>query len=158
MKFSCFRPVRPARQTWVLSYTSVSEEWGVLRLFTLTFLSDGCLYCWQLRSLIKLDCCNRYTSLRWLLGGVKVEKRSLLLPFFLSPQLSLTFSIKCITSVRFLVENWAGTGFMLEFQVARALLYSGESLLIKEEGWSPRVASSCSRTSSLVMDFQRLAV
>lgn len=74
MKFSCFRPVRPARQTWVLSYTSVSEEWGVLRLFTLTFLSDGCLYCWQLRSLIKLDCCNRYTSLRWLLGGLKWRK------------------------------------------------------------------------------------
>lgn len=157
MKFSCFRPVRPARQTWVLSYTSVSEEWGVLRLFTLTFLSDGCLYCWQLRSLIKLDCCNRYTSLRWLLGGLKWRKGRWYCFFFVSTTL-LTFSIKCITSVRFLVENWAGTGFMLEFQVARALLYSGERLFIKEEGWSPRVASSCSRTSSLVMDFQRLAV
>lgn len=151
--FWCGRPERPARQTWVLSYTSVSEEWGVLRLFSLTFLSDGCLYCWQLRSLIKLDCCNRYKSLRWLLRGLKWRKGCC----YCSTTL-LTFSIKYITSVQFLVENWAGTGFMLEFQVVTALLYSGERLFIKEVWWSPGVASSCSRTSSLVMDFQRLAV
>ena len=114
------------------SYQRNGECWG---FSPSTFLSDGCLYCWQLRSFIKLDCCNRYKSLRWLLGGLKWRK-GLSFFFFFSTTL-LTFSIKYITSVRLLVENWAGTCLMLEFQVVRALLYSGESVIIKEVGWSP---------------------
>ena len=76
-------------------YQRNGECWG---FSPSTFLSDGCLYCWQLRSFIKLDCCNRYKSLRWLLGGLKVEKRALFFFFFLHNSLNFLNKVHYIST------------------------------------------------------------